>query len=162
MSLFNPYLVLVMPLSVLPPISTLPVVHAPMAHESTSLRRSYRGLTRMTPRMPRQYIGLLGWLDWARPLSPIRSASCLTKIACPLPPSSAHSSSTAGTRNSSSPLYAATLPNSIARMRPMFCQSWKQIQRLSTLACASKLTNYWSSRGKALLLRGKMDVYQHP
>jgi len=44
------------------------------------------GSTRRTSRKPRQYIGSLDWLDWARPPSPIRSASCLTKLASHSPP----------------------------------------------------------------------------
>jgi hypothetical protein len=78
------------------------------------------------------------------------------------PPSSAHSSSTARTRSFLSLLCAATLPNSITRTRPMFCQSWKQTQRLSTLVCVSKSMNCWPSHGKPPLLNEKTVIYQHP
>src|SRR6266571_6446424 len=118
MLLFSPYLVLVLQLSVLPSISTtLPVVRAQRVHVSTSLRRSWLGSTRRTPRKPRQYIGSPDWLDWARPPSPIPSASCLTKLASHSPPSSAHSSSTAVTRSFLSLLCAVTLRNSTSRTR---------------------------------------------
>src|SRR5258708_7584729 len=112
-----------MRLSVLPSTSiTLPVVHAQMVHVWTPLRRSWHGSTRRVPQKHRQYIGLQDWLDWARPPSPIRSASSLMNFACHSPPSFAHSSLTAGTRSFLSPLCAATFRNFITHMQLMFCR----------------------------------------
>lgn len=147
-----------MRLSVQPSTSTtLPVVRAHMVHVSTSLNRSRHGSMR-TLQIPHQFIGSLDWLDLARPPSPTRSANRFTKIACHSLPSSARCSSIAGTRSSLSLLCVVTLPNSIAHTQPMFCQSWKQTQKLPTLTCAFKLTNCWSSPGKPPLPREKTVV----
>jgi len=135
MSLFSPYLVLVMRLSVLPSTSTtLPVVRARKVHVSTSSRRSWHGSTRRTLRKPHQYIGSPDWLDWARPPSRIRFASCFPKLASHSPRSSAHTSSTAGARSFLSRLCAANFRNSTTRTRPMFCRYWKHLETEMSLS----------------------------
>jgi len=163
MSLFSPYLVLMMPLSVPPSTSTtFPVVPAQRVHVSTSLRRSLLGSTRRTLRKPRQYIGSPDWPDWERLPLPTRFASCLKKFAGHLLPSSVHSSSIAGTRSFLSPLCAATLRNFTIPTPSMFCRYWKQTQRLFTLSCTSKSMNCSPNRGKPLSPGEKTVIYQHP
>ena len=163
MSLSSPYLVLMMRLSVLPSTSTtLHVVRAPMVHVSTSLLRSWHGSTRRTPRKPHQYIGSPDWLVWERPRLRIRSANCLRMLACHSPPFSAHSSSTAGTPSSLSLICAATSPNSMIRMRPMFCRPWKETRRLPMPASAPKSMNCLPSHGRSSWLSELTMIHRHP